>query len=359
MNYWDNNGTGVTLGNRIGGGGEGEVYNATLVHGVVAHAPSVVKIYSGSISPNIPLKLAAMVHNPPQRLVTNHFLIAWPTGIVHTRPEGMARTVGYLMRKVNTDEFHEIGGWSNPSRRERRLRGRRSQFDYGKLLLMARNLAAAVDAVHKAGYVIGDINSRNVLANGDGRVALIDTDSFQVKDPASGRTHRCPVGTPEYTAPDLQGVKFTDADRTEIHDGFALAVMIYQLLFQGRHPYDGLYQPSRGKRELRTVAEKIRSGGFVHYKPSTYKPTKESSIIWSSLPKDLQFSFWMGLVDRRHHQQAGYWVTKIDSALKQMKQCRSVKSHRYFGAKCTWCEYRNGVGKDPFPQLGLTRNPAA
>lgn len=351
MKYWDNNGTGVTLGNRIGSGGEGEVYNATFVHGVVAHVPSAVKIYSGSVSSNIPLKLAAMVHNPPQKLLTNRFLIAWPTGIVHTRSDGQARTVGYLMRKVNTTEFHEIGGWSNPSRRERRLRGRRSEFDYRNLLLMAQNLATAVDALHKAGYVIGDINSRNVLANGAGRIALIDTDSFQVRDPASRRTHRCPVGTPEYTAPDLQGVKFTDVDRTVLHDGFALAVMIYQLLFQGRHPYDGLYQPSRGKRELRTVAEKIRNGGFVHYDPTYYKPTKESSIIWSSLPKDLQSLFRMGLVERRNQQQASRWVTGIDSALRQTKQCRSVKSHHYFGAKCTWCEYRNGVGKDPFPHV--------
>ena len=36
-------------------------------------------------------------------------------------------------------------------------------FHYGYLLRTARNLAAAVRAVHERGYVIGDVNESNIL----------------------------------------------------------------------------------------------------------------------------------------------------------------------------------------------------
>ena len=64
-------------------------------------------------------------------------------------------------------------------------------------------------------------------------------DSFQVS--ADGKTYRCEGGFPEYTPPELQGVAFRDVDRAQDHDCFGLAIVIFQLLFMGRHPFSGAY----------------------------------------------------------------------------------------------------------------------
>ena len=103
----------------------------------------------------------------------------------------------------------------------------------------AANLAAAFDEIHKAGCLIGDVNQSNVLVSTQALVRLIDCDSFQVR--ANGRQYLCEVGVVHYTPPELQGKSLRGLVRTENHDRFGLAVLIYQLLFVGRHPYAGVY----------------------------------------------------------------------------------------------------------------------
>jgi len=89
----------------------------------------------------------------------------------------------------------------NPGSRRHEL----PAFTYRHLLRTAQNLAAAVDVLHAHGYVAGDLNESNVLVADTALVTLVDTDSFQVRDPESGAVYRCPVGKPEFTPPELQG----------------------------------------------------------------------------------------------------------------------------------------------------------
>ncbi len=91
-------------------------------------------------------------------------------------------------------------------------------------------------SIHGFGYVVGDVKPENLLVNASMQVCAIDTDSFQVTDPASGAVYRCTVGTPDYTPPELWGLKFEEIDRTIRHDLFGLAALIYLFLF-GKHPY--------------------------------------------------------------------------------------------------------------------------
>ena len=81
------------------------------------------------------------------------------------------------------------------------------------LLRTGQNLAKAVDAVHASNYIIGDLNYTNVFVSEEAQVTLIDTDSFQVSDPDTGGIYRCPVFTPDFTPPELQGDANTLIDR--------------------------------------------------------------------------------------------------------------------------------------------------
>src|SRR5205807_3008042 len=111
---------------------------------------------------------------------------------------------------------------------------------------------------------VGDLNESNVLASETALVTLVDTDSFQVRDPQTGTIHRCPVGKPEFTPPELQGKAFRQLDRAPEHDAFGLAVLIFQLLMEGAHPFAGIVP---GREDPPPMAERIAAGRFPHRPP--------------------------------------------------------------------------------------------
>ena len=93
-------------------------------------------------------------------------------------------------------------------------------------------------AVHDHGFIIGDVNHGNILVRADGTVAAIDCDSFQIGD---GSRFRCRVGVELFTPPELQGQRLAAIARTPNHDAFGLAVLLFHLLFMGRHPFAGRF----------------------------------------------------------------------------------------------------------------------
>jgi DNA-binding helix-hairpin-helix protein with protein kinase domain len=93
--------------------------------------------------------------------------------------------------------------------------------------------------VHDANCIIGDVNHGSILVAEDATVSLIDCDSFQVNTPA--RRFLCEVGIETFTPPELQGIPFKGVVRTPNFDNFGLAVIIFHLLFMGRHPFAGRY----------------------------------------------------------------------------------------------------------------------
>ncbi len=71
------------------------------------------------------------------------------------------------------------------------------------------------------------------------RLRLIDCESFQWT--ANGKRFACEVGVETFTPPELQGKNFREVIRTINHDSFGLAVMVFLLLFMGRHPFAGRF----------------------------------------------------------------------------------------------------------------------
>ena len=105
----------------------------------------------------------------------------------------------------------------------------------------AGNLAASFATLHEEGYVVGDVNQGNILVDpAQALVTLVDTDSFQVKDPSSGYVFRCPVGMLGYTPPEMRLVSSFDCvDRAPSHDLFGFGVLVFKLLMEGFHPFMG------------------------------------------------------------------------------------------------------------------------
>src|SRR5581483_11376743 len=137
-------------------------------------------------------------------------------------------------------EFHQI---ANPSDRHRPTQDASwtQGFDWHYLVATGANLALAVEILHDADVVVGDFNERNILVSGEARVTLIDCDSMQITDPATEEKFLCPVGRPEFTAPELINADWRKTVRAPSSDLFALAIHLHQLLLEGSHPYDGVW----------------------------------------------------------------------------------------------------------------------
>jgi DNA-binding helix-hairpin-helix protein with protein kinase domain len=148
---------------------------------------------------------------------------------------GNKSMAGFLMK--NVVRFKDIHLLYNPKSRTREFS---PKANWRFLVHTASNVARAFAAIHDCGHVIGDVNQSNVRVSPETAIVnLVDCDSFQIS--ANGTVYPCEVGVPLYTPPELQDTEFREAVRTPNHDNFGLAVLIFHLLFMGRHPFAGKF----------------------------------------------------------------------------------------------------------------------
>jgi DNA-binding helix-hairpin-helix protein with protein kinase domain len=321
----------------LGRGGEASIY------AVPGRTDLAAKIYHNPTEEQAG-KLAAMLAAPPVAPPRRgqHVAIAWPIGRL-LEPGDEQRVIGYLMPRV--EDAHLIWEVYNPGVR----RSLYPHFHQGSLLRAARNLAAVVRTLHECGYVVGDLNESNVLVDAQGLVTLVDVDSFQV--PGRDRLHRCRVGRPEYTPPEWQGAAFAEIDRSPEDDAFALAVLIFQLLMQGVHPFAGTSTAG----EPDSLAARIAAGHWPYawgrvgpIQPSPHAPP------WFALPPSVQELVRRCFEDAHAEPElrpsAGQWQHALEEAEHEMTTCPTSPRHVYPRGldSCPWCAWSRPHGRDPF-----------
>ena len=124
------------LGRCLGQGGEGAVYAVPTWPG------SVAKVYARRPDGLVTRKLEAMVQLGTAELAS---FAAWPQGLLLDPRTGSA--VGFLMPRV--DGHHEIHALYGPSARKTAF----PDASWAFLVRVARNVAAAFDAVHRLSLI--------------------------------------------------------------------------------------------------------------------------------------------------------------------------------------------------------------
>jgi DNA-binding helix-hairpin-helix protein with protein kinase domain len=330
----------LTLRQIVAAGGEATIYT------IPERPRFLAKVYHHPTAERAE-KLAIMLGAPPDDPMagTGHPSIAWPT--TRLRAAEAPHIVGFFMPYVEQGRLAvEI---YNPRVRQQLC----PLFHYRYLVRTAHNLAAAVRAIHERGYIIGDINESNVLVTNQALVTLVDTDSFQVRAP--GRLFRCRVGKPEYMPPELHAARLGEIDRGPEHDSFGLAVLIFQFLMQGFHPFAGVYH---GLGEAASLPNRIAEGHWPytrgkerHYRPSPHAPP------WASLPLAVQELMWAcfeeGRHDPRRRPSAAAWQRALQEAERDLLGCSANRQHFFHRglAECPWCAMAKRTGRDPFPEL--------
>jgi len=330
----DQKGKEISLGKRIGAGGEAVAYE-------MGEDPSlVVKIYHKPVNQTKAKKLLAMVGMAGDKLTP---FAAWPKAVV-TNSE-RKQVLGIVLPRVAGMEIHSL---YTPANRKRHF----PEADWRFLVHVAHNFAAGVQVLHGNGIVMGDINQGNVLVGTDGLVNFIDCDSYQIQ--SANRIFRCEVGVPHFSPPELLGVSFSSIDRNYNHDGFGLAVMIFHLLFVGRHPFVGRYF---GPGEM-SIEQAIANGRFAYGKHRSLlkmEPPPHALMMEELTPKiDDLFERAFVAVGSGVSQRPlpSEWCEALNELESSLVECERDHGHWLIrGSSCPWCRIENSGGPKLFESV--------
>jgi serine/threonine protein kinase len=324
----------VSLTEEIANSGEGKVWR-TSRKGMLAkiyHVPDEERAK----------KLDIMVKHAPAdpNAHKNHVSFAWPQSVLK---DAQGKVVGFLMPEIVGSE--QLVNVCNPSRRKRLG----LELDWRFLHVTARNVAALIQAIHKEGYVLGDIKLQNILVNSRALPSIIDIDSFQVKDAATGKTYRCPVGSEGFTPVELLGKDISNVTQQEVHDRFRLGIVIYHLLF-GNHPFQGKWE---GPGESPEINELIRQGFWPDAPNSLLRPSNRTiplKVASSAVIQCFLKCFNLGHTNPSARPKAEDWVEALEEAMSELMACAKIGSHYHSAGykRCFWCERENLLGTDIF-----------
>jgi eukaryotic-like serine/threonine-protein kinase len=115
------------------------------------------------------------------------------------------------------------------------------QLAIGRILDIAAQIVAALEAAHQAGIVHRDIKPENIMLRSDGYVKVLDfgiakfmAGAFLAPGAGSGTVPGILIGTVSYMSPEqVRGLNLDH--RTDI---FSLGVVLYEMI-SGRRPFDG------------------------------------------------------------------------------------------------------------------------
>jgi hypothetical protein len=321
----------------LGTGGDGSVYASA------SHPEFVVKLYHDPEGgPERRHKLLAMLGTPPLLDPIHHgghryVQLTWPTHLVEDE-EGRFR--GFAMPRVEMDRA--VLAESLLSRKTRQAH--RLPEAYGLRVTAASNLAAVVEALHARGHHVVDLKPVNAYVYRDTFfVALLDCDGFSVQG-ASGERFPAHQYTPDYIAPEALAGKLAPETLGEAQDRFALAVVVFQLLNGGVHPFQGV--PAPGVPVPPSTAERVARWMYAYGRqPNPFlRPSPWS--IHESFDDDTRDLFDRAFgEDPAARPDAGEWRRHLaryaDPATGALRRCTADPAHALFtagpSAECLQC----------------------
>ena len=254
------NGKCIDLRERIGGGGEGNIYET--------NTPFVAKIYKQEkITKDKKEKLELMVSRKIQ-----YEGVCFPVGIVNNLENEF---VGCLIPKAKGKQLQTsifikplfqkyFPGWKKRDTVE-----------------LCITILKKIKYLNDRNIIIGDINPANILVVSPKEVYFVDTDSYQVGD------FPCPVGTVNYTAPEIQKRNFSSFFRSKGNERFAIATLLFMIMVPGKPPYS----QQGGADPISNIINMDFSYPFGE-RSNGKIPDGPWRFIWSHLTYDLKGAFY-------------------------------------------------------------------
>lgn len=250
----------LKLGSKIASGGEGIIYTT--------NTPYVAKIYKKENNTKRKYEKIKLMLSKEIKCEG----ICYPVAALYNSSQEF---VGYMMPKAKGKELQR-SIFIKPL-------FRKNFPDWKKrdTVELCITILEKIKYLHDRNIIIGDINPANILVVSPKEVYFVDTDSYQVEE------FPCPVGTNNYTAPEIQRKRFSDFLRTMGNENFAVATLLFMIMLPGKPPYS----QQGGEDPINNIIKMDFSYPFGN---SSNKKTPEGPwrYIWSHLTYDLKKEFY-------------------------------------------------------------------
>lgn len=285
----------------------------------------------------------------------------WPIAVLYEN----GILAGYLMGKL--DGYVSLGHIYSDSG---------TRMTYAEKVRVCQNICAAVNTVHEAGQICGDLNPNNIMVNlENGMVRLVDTDSYHIITDDRMYVYRCEVGMPDYLPPELLvrlegGKRFQELELptfTVYSDRFALGVLIFALLMNGCHPFACAAADDDFDSVIPQVMENIKNRQYYfelengQYLPPRYAPpirmlTEEMRTLFSRCfvgtldlsytlrETDLETELVSDGLEKARPTEAD-WYDALMAFRSVLVRCSANSRHIYPDNKegCPWCRLHSSV----------------
>lgn len=250
----------VQLVKKVAAGGEGIIYTT--------NTPYVAKIYKKE-------NITQRRYEKIKRMLSKKIQcdgICYPVDLLYNAER---QFVGYLMSTAKGKELQKsifikplfLKNFPNWKKRD--------------TVELCVTILEKIKYLHDRNIIMGDINPANILVVSPKEVYFVDTDSYQIED------FPCPVGTVNYTAPEIQGKNFAGFLRTMGNENFAVATLLFMVMLPGKPPYS----QQGGENPAANIINMDFSYPFGE---NSNKKTPDGPwrYIWSHLTYDLKEAFY-------------------------------------------------------------------
>jgi hypothetical protein len=326
-----NDGRILTLGKLMKSGGAGSIFR------IAEAAELVAKVYHPHVDRAVyERKVEAMLTLVPdlpdlEEHGVREVQMAWPRLLLRDPQGGF---LGFAMPLLDFQTSVEL----ECVMQERQARAQGLPTGLGARLTLATNLAGVIAELHRQGHYVVDLKPVNLrFYRRSLHVAMLDCDGCSIQ--GRGERFRAPQFTPEYLAPELHGWGIALADE-ETQDRFALAVVVFQLLNFGIHPFTGRPASDRIPTD---IPGRIAARCYAYGERGNPNLAPSPASGHAAIPADLRAMF-----DRAFEgsgatrPSTGEWVGRLreygQRSRGKVVACRADPRHQHFaGMPCAAC----------------------
>jgi len=218
--------------------------------------------------------------------------ICWPSHLIYN---GNKEPVGFIMPAA---EGHTLGNvFDGPDA----MIDRFPDWDRLCVTQAASQVLERILYLHLHGILIGDLQLKNIMIKSPSEIYLIDMDSVQLED------FPCPVGTEDFTPPELWDHSFSSFLRKPVHEDYSCGILVFSMLFCGQHPYNQ-------RQGHETLREEIASHAFpysMRKEEDTGIPLGGYDKIWEAITQDVQSLFCRAFSDGERFESVEWYAALI------------------------------------------------
>ncbi len=327
------------------------------IRAIDGQPPQVAKIYHPqALDPRrhdkIRAMLAAVPDIPPLNLNGREYVqLAWPQGWL-TDKRGRFR--GYVMPRVDLGRATLLENLL--SARSRKAMDLPESYHYR--VTAAANLAAMVARLHELGHHVIDLKPVNVHAYTDTlTLCLLDCDGFSIR--GARQRHPAHQYTDGYICPEAVTGRLVPESLGEPQDRFALAVIVFQLLNQGLHPFQGV--PARGRALPSSNGERIAAGLYAYGRQPHRDIQPSPWSLHESFDDQTRSLFDRAFASHHDRPAAHEWAAHLAALARPeyglLQTCDINPEHQHFGRGCGLCAIEQRASQARQRQRQRPRKP--